>query len=53
MTIFGGTTPAVATFLIEHFDSRMAPAVYVIVAAAISGVVVLTMRETVGRDIED
>jgi MHS family proline/betaine transporter-like MFS transporter len=53
MTIFGGTSPAVATFLIEHFDSRMAPAVYVIIAAAISGAVVLSMGETVRRDIED
>jgi len=45
MTLFGGTTPFVATFLIEHTQSAMAPAVYLICAAAFSGLVAITLPE--------
>ncbi|MGH7906890.1 MAG: MFS transporter, partial [Candidatus Binataceae bacterium] len=46
MTLFGGTTPMVATWLIARSGSAMAPAVYMIAAAIISGAVILTLRET-------
>jgi len=46
MTIFGGTTPMVATFLIAMTHSEMAPAIYLASAALISGIVVLSLRET-------
>ncbi len=45
MTLFGGTTPFVATYLIAHTQSPMAPAVYLMCAAAFSGLVVLTLSE--------
>jgi len=46
MTLFGGTTPMVATFLIAITNSTMAPPIYLATAAAISGLVVLGLRET-------
>jgi MHS family proline/betaine transporter-like MFS transporter len=46
MTLFGGTTPMVATYLIALSHSTMAPAIYVAAAALISGLVVLSLRET-------
>jgi MHS family proline/betaine transporter-like MFS transporter len=45
MTLFGGTTPVVATFLIARTHSVMAPAIYLMCAAALSGLVVLTLRD--------
>ncbi len=45
MTLFGGTTPVVATFLIARTQNPMAPAVYLMCAAALSGLVVLTLPE--------
>jgi MHS family proline/betaine transporter-like MFS transporter len=45
MTLFGGTTPLVATYLIARTQSPMAPAVYLMCAAAFSGLVVLTLPE--------
>ncbi|HTY54358.1 MAG TPA: MFS transporter [Candidatus Binataceae bacterium] len=46
MTLFGGTTPMVATSLIALTQSNMAPPIYLATAALISGLVVLTLRET-------
>jgi MHS family proline/betaine transporter-like MFS transporter len=45
MTLFGGTTPMVATVLIAH-STVMAPALYLIVAALVSAVAVLRLPET-------
>lgn len=45
MTLFGGTTPVVATYLIARTDNVMAPAIYLMCAAAISGLVVVTLPE--------
>ncbi|MGD0075836.1 MAG: MFS transporter [Candidatus Binataceae bacterium] len=46
MTLFGGTTPIVATYLIALTHNEMAPPVYLAAAAVISGLVVLNLRET-------
>jgi len=46
MTLFGGTTPMVATYLIALTHSDMAPPIYLIAAALISGSVVVSLRET-------
>jgi MHS family proline/betaine transporter-like MFS transporter len=48
-TIFGGFAPFIATWLIATTGSPLSPAFYVMAAAAISLVAVLTMRETAHR----
>lgn len=45
-TIFGGTAPLVATWLISATGSRLAPAVYLIVVALIGFVVAVGLPET-------
>lgn len=46
VAIFGGFAPFSATWLVEATGSPVAPAVYVMAAAVISGLVVLRLRET-------
>jgi len=46
MTLFGGTTPMAATYLIALTGSSMAPAGYLIVAAVIAAGFVLSLGET-------
>lgn len=45
MMLFGGTTPIVATYLIARTHNVMAPAIYLMCAAAIAGLVVVTLPE--------
>jgi len=45
MTLFGGTTPMIATVLIAR-STVMAPALYLIVAALVSAGAVLRLPET-------
>lgn len=40
VTVFGGLSPLTVTWMIQHFDSRMMPAVYLMIAAVISLVLV-------------
>ena len=49
VAIFGGTTPYVVTWLTRHTGNMFAPAFYIVVAAVISLLTVLTLRETAGR----
>jgi MHS family proline/betaine transporter-like MFS transporter len=49
VAVFGGTAPYVATWLVARTGNDIAPAYYVIAAAIISLLAVLTMRETAGR----
>ena len=49
VALFGGTTPYIATWLVDRTGSNVAPAFYVIVAAVITFATVLTMRETAAR----
>lgn len=46
MAVLGGTAPMVATYLIARTHDEFAPPTYLMLAAAISAIVVLTMRET-------
>lgn len=49
VAVFGGTAPYVATWLVARTGNEIAPAYYVIAAAVITLLTVLTMRETAGR----
>lgn len=46
VTLFGGFAPFIATWPIAHTGSNLAPAYYVALAAAVSAVALLLMRET-------
>jgi MFS transporter, MHS family, proline/betaine transporter len=46
VAIFGGFAPFIATWLIAKTGSPISPTYYVIVAAAVSAAVVISMRET-------
>ncbi|BBX15544.1 MFS transporter [Mycolicibacterium duvalii] len=49
VAVFGGTAPYVATWLVSRTGNEIAPAYYVVIAAVVSLVTVLTMRETAAR----
>ena len=49
VALFGGTAPYVATWLVARTGNELAPAYYVIVAALVTLITVLTMRETARR----
>ncbi|MBN8900438.1 MAG: MFS transporter, partial [Rhodospirillales bacterium] len=49
VAIFGGFAPYVAQAMIDLTGSRMAPTAYVMLAAAISFLVILRLRETAHR----
>jgi MFS transporter, MHS family, proline/betaine transporter len=51
--IFGGTAPFVATLLISRTGSNIAPAWYLVAAAAVSLVAVLASRETSQEPLRD
>ena len=51
--LFGGTAPFVATWLIGVTGSKLAPAWYLVAAAAVALVAMLLARETAGRPLED
>ena len=46
---FGGTTPYVVTWLTAQTANNVAPAYYVVAAAVVSLLTILTVRETAGR----
>jgi MFS transporter, MHS family, proline/betaine transporter len=52
VAVFGGTAPYVATWLTDRTHDRIAPAYYVIAAAILTLVTVLTMPETAGRPLQ-
>jgi MHS family proline/betaine transporter-like MFS transporter len=52
VALFGGTAPYVATWLTDRTGSNVAPAYYLIVAAVVTLLTVLTMRETARRPLE-
>ncbi|MEH6544859.1 MAG: MFS transporter [Sneathiella sp.] len=47
--IFGGTTPLVATYLVERTSDDFSPVYYLMVAAAVSLVVTFFIKETAGK----
>lgn len=52
VAVFGGTAPYVATWLVDRTGSEIAPAYYVIAAAAVTLATIMTMRETSGRPLK-
>jgi MHS family proline/betaine transporter-like MFS transporter len=46
---FGGTTPYVVTWLTAETGDNVAPAYYIVAAAVVSLLTILTIRETAGR----
>ncbi|MDO8431509.1 MAG: MFS transporter [Candidatus Binatus sp.] len=46
MALLGGTAPMVATYLIDKTDNEMVPPMYMIAAAIVSALFVLSMKET-------
>ena len=49
VALFGGTAPYVATWLVARTGNDLAPAYYVIVAALVTLITVMTMRSTARR----
>jgi len=52
VAIFGGFTPFIATWLIKTFQSPLAPTYYVIAAALVGGVFILTLEETASAELK-
>src|SRR5580693_7225824 len=46
MALLGGTAPMVATYLIDKTDNEMVPPMYLIAAAFVSALFVLSLKET-------
>ena len=53
VAVFGGTTPYVVTWLTAATGNNLAPALYLIAAAVVSVLTVLTLRESAGRQLSD
>ncbi|RDH74378.1 MFS transporter [Mycolicibacterium moriokaense] len=53
VAVFGGTTPYMVAWLTGSTGNNLAPAFYVIVAALVSLVTVLTLRESAGRPLPE
>ena len=51
--LFGGTAPFIATWLIHMTGNRMAPAWYLLAAAAVALVAMLASRETAHKALQD
>jgi MFS transporter, MHS family, proline/betaine transporter len=49
VAVFGGTTPYVVTWLTAQTANNVAPAYYVVAAAVVSLLTILTVQETAGR----
>ena len=52
VAIFGGFAPFIATWLIAVTGSELAPVFYVLAAAVVTALVVLTMPETARRRLD-
>jgi MFS transporter, MHS family, proline/betaine transporter len=46
MALLGGTAPLVATYLIDKTGNEMIPPLYLMLAAAVSLIFTLTLKET-------
>jgi MHS family proline/betaine transporter-like MFS transporter len=51
--VFGGTAPFIATWLIQLTGNKMAPAWYLLAAAAVALVAMLASRETAHKALQD
>ena len=53
IALLGGTAPLVATYLIDRTGNEMVPPLYLIGAAVVSAIFVLTLRETAHQTLAD
>ena len=53
IALLGGTAPLVATYLIDRTDNEMIPPLYLIGAAVISAIFVLSLKETAHQSLAD
>jgi len=53
IALLGGTAPLVATYLIDRTDNEMVPPLYLITAAVISAIFVLSLKETAHKPLVD
>lgn len=53
VTLFGGTAPFIATLLVKQTGNPAAPAFYVMVLAAISGIAMLMTKDRTNIDLDD
>lgn len=51
--LFGGTAPFIATWLISATGSKVAPAWFLVAAALVALIAMLSSRETAGKPLED
>lgn len=51
--MFGGTAPFIATWLISETGSKAAPAWFLVAAAVVALIAMVSSRETAGRPLED
>ena len=51
--LFGGTAPFMATWLIGLSGSKLAPAWYLVIAAAVALIAMLMATETAGKPLKD
>jgi MHS family proline/betaine transporter-like MFS transporter len=49
VALFGGFAPFIATWLIARTGSAASPSFYVVAAAAVTVLVILSMEETAGK----
>ena len=53
IALLGGTAPLVATYLIDRTDNEMVPPLYLITAAVVSAIFVLSLKETAHKPLVD
>ena len=51
LAIFGGTAPVVNMYIISHFNSHLAPSLYIMIAGIISLIATLFMRDLTGKNL--
>jgi MHS family proline/betaine transporter-like MFS transporter len=53
LALAGGTAPLVSSWLIEHFHNPLMPAYYIMLYGVIGLAIMLPMKETNTRSLED
>ena len=53
MALLGENAPMVATYLIDKTDNEMVPPLYLITAAIISAIFVLSLKETAHKPLSE
>ena len=53
LALAGGTAPLVSSWLIDHFDNPLVPAYYIMLYGVIGLAIMLPMKETNSRSLDD